>query len=67
MYRIHQIKLKLGEKTHILPEKILKKVEKPARYTGGEWGQTIKDKSKINFNNSAAGYSCGRMYYVMGD
>lgn len=27
-----------------IPEKILKKVEKPARYTGGEWGQTIKDK-----------------------
>ena len=21
-----------------IPEKILKKVEKPARYTGGEWG-----------------------------
>ena len=31
-----------------IPEKILKKVEKPARYTGGEWGQTIKDKKDID-------------------
>ncbi len=29
-------------------EKVLKKVLKPARYTGGEYGQTIKDKSKIS-------------------
>ena len=26
---------------------ILKKVQKPGRYTGGEFGQIIKDKSKI--------------------
>lgn len=31
MYRIHQIKLKLGEKTHILPEKILKKMGPAAK------------------------------------
>ncbi len=29
-------------------EKVLKKVLKPARYTGGEYGQTIKDKDKIS-------------------
>lgn len=31
-----------------IPESILKKVEKPGRYVGGEWGQIIKDKSKID-------------------
>lgn len=29
-------------------ESILPKVQKPARYTGGEYNQIIKDKSKIN-------------------
>lgn len=28
-------------------ERLLKRVEKPGRYTGGEFGQVIKDKSKI--------------------
>lgn len=28
-----------------IPESLLKKVEKPGRYVGGEWGQVIKDKS----------------------
>ncbi len=27
---------------------ILKSVSKPGRYTGGEFGQVIKDKSKVN-------------------
>lgn len=27
---------------------ILKKVQKPARYTGGEYGTTMKDKSEVN-------------------
>ena len=27
---------------------ILKSVEKPGRYTGGEWGQTIKDKNTVD-------------------
>ncbi len=31
-----------------IPERILKKVEKPARYTGGEWGQIIKDKNAVD-------------------
>ncbi|MBR5187798.1 MAG: B12-binding domain-containing radical SAM protein, partial [Clostridia bacterium] len=31
-----------------IPERILKKVEKPARYTGGEWGQVIKDKNAVD-------------------
>ena len=31
-----------------IPERILKKVEKPARYTGGEWGQTVKDKNAVD-------------------
>ena len=31
-----------------IPEKYLKQVEKPARYVGGEWGQTIKDKTKVD-------------------
>lgn len=31
-----------------LPESILKKVEKPGRYVGGEWGQVIKDKSSVD-------------------
>ena len=31
-----------------IPEKILKKVEKPGRYVGGEWGQVIKDKKDVN-------------------
>ena len=29
-------------------EKFLKNVQKPARYTGGEYGEIIKDKSKID-------------------
>jgi radical SAM family uncharacterized protein/radical SAM-linked protein len=29
-------------------EKILRNVQKPARYTGGEYGEIIKDKSKID-------------------
>ncbi len=29
-------------------EKVLRKVLKPARYTGGEYGQTIKDKAKMS-------------------
>ena len=29
-------------------EKFLRKVQKPARYTGGEYGEIIKDKSKID-------------------
>ena len=29
-------------------ERLLKQVEKPGRYTGGEYGQIIKDKTKIN-------------------
>jgi len=28
--------------------KLLKNVQKPARYTGGEYGEVIKDKSKID-------------------
>ncbi|MCQ2770415.1 MAG: TIGR03960 family B12-binding radical SAM protein, partial [Clostridia bacterium] len=32
----------------VIPEYILKKVEKPGRYVGGEWGQVIKDKSKVD-------------------
>ena len=31
-----------------LPESILKKVEKPGRYVGGEWGQIIKNKSSVD-------------------
>lgn len=31
----------------LLKEKILKSVEKPGRYIGGEFGETLKDKSKI--------------------
>ncbi len=31
-----------------IPERILKKVEKPARYTGGEWGQILKDKNAVD-------------------
>ena len=30
-----------------IPEKILRSVEKPARYTGGEWGQILKDKNAV--------------------
>lgn len=29
------------------PEKILMSVSKPGRYTGGEFGQIIKDKSEV--------------------
>ena len=29
-------------------ERILPKVQKPARYTGGEYGQTVKDKRKVD-------------------
>ena len=28
-------------------ERLLKRVEKPGRYTGGEFGQIIKDKSSV--------------------
>lgn len=31
-----------------LPERILRSVEKPARYTGGEWGQIVKDKNAVD-------------------
>lgn len=31
-----------------IPERILRSVEKPARYTGGEWGQIVKDKNKVD-------------------
>ncbi len=31
-----------------IPESILKKVEKPGRYTGGEWGQIIKDPALVD-------------------
>ena len=29
-------------------EAILKKVSKPGRYIGGEFGEVLKDKSKMN-------------------
>ena len=29
-------------------DRILPKVQKPARYVGGEYGQTIKDKSQVD-------------------
>ena len=28
-------------------ERLLKRVEKPGRYTGGEYGEVIKDKSRV--------------------
>ena len=31
-----------------IPESILKKVQKPARYTGGEWGQIVKNKEGLD-------------------
>lgn len=31
-----------------IPESILKKVQKPARYTGGEWGQTVKPREGLD-------------------
>ena len=31
-----------------IPESILKKVEKPGRYTGGEWGEVIKDPKDVD-------------------
>ena len=31
-----------------IPESILKKVEKPGRYVGGEWGQIVKDRSQVD-------------------
>ncbi len=31
-----------------IPESLLKKVEKPGRYVGGEWGQIIKDKKDVD-------------------
>ena len=31
-----------------IPESILKKVEKPGRYTGGEWGEVIKDPKEVD-------------------
>lgn len=30
-------------------ERILQKVQKPSRYTGGEWGEIIKDKAEVDF------------------
>ena len=32
----------------MLTDNILRNVTKPGRYTGGEFGQTVKDKTKIN-------------------
>ena len=32
----------------MIDENILKRVTKPGRYIGGEYGQTVKDKSKVN-------------------
>ena len=31
-----------------IPESILKKVEKPGRYTGGEWGEVIKNPDEVD-------------------
>ena len=31
-----------------IPESILKQVEKPGRYTGGEWGEVIKDPESVD-------------------
>ena len=31
-----------------IPESILKKVEKPGRYTGGEWGEIIKNPDEVD-------------------
>lgn len=31
-----------------IPESILKKVQKPARYTGGEWGQIVKPRGSVD-------------------
>ena len=31
-----------------IPESILKKVEKPGRYTGGEWGEIIKNPADVD-------------------
>ena len=31
-----------------IPESILKKVEKPGRYTGGEWGEVIKNPEEVD-------------------
>ena len=31
-----------------IPESILKQVEKPGRYTGGEWGEVIKDPKSVD-------------------
>ena len=33
----------------IKQENLLKQVQKPARYTGGEYNSVVKDKSKIKF------------------
>ena len=30
-----------------IPDDILLSVEKPSRYTGGEWNEVIKDKNEI--------------------
>ena len=30
-------------------EKLLKNVQKPARYTGGEFNSVVKDKDKVEF------------------
>ena len=29
-------------------ERVLRRVQKPARYTGGEYGSTIKDKADVD-------------------
>ena len=31
-------------------KRILPTVQKPARYTGGEWGEIQKDKTQVNVN-----------------
>ena len=31
-----------------IPESILKSVEKPGRYIGGEWGEVVKDPAKVD-------------------
>ena len=36
-------------------ERILPRVQKPARYTGGEYRQIIKDKAEVDLRLAAAG------------
>ena len=31
----------------MIPESILRSVSKPGRYTGGEYGQIVKDREKV--------------------